>query len=63
MKVSELLADLKVADPNEDIAVVLESNGDEELTQIDELEDGSVLDITEAGGYQAGMRTIRVRPR
>lgn len=61
MTVAQLLEDLKVANPNDTIVVVLEdapNSGD-----FEDLEPGSVCEISEAGGFMSGMRVIRAFPR
>jgi hypothetical protein len=62
MKVKDLLEDLKIADPDDPIVVVVDDGVDVEALQ--ELEEGSVLEIAESGGFIPGVgRTIRVKPR
>lgn len=56
----ELIADLKRhGDDDEEVQVVIDDGAE----NLDELEEGSVLEITEVGGYAGGMRLIRVKPR
>ena len=54
----EHLTQLKVPDDEPIVCII-----DDGATGLDELEEGSILDITEVGGYMQGMRLIRVKPR
>ena len=57
--VGDLRKDLKDCPDHEEIVVAIEDGAE----HLDELEEGSVLNITEAGGWSQGMRLIRVKPR
>jgi len=58
--IGNLLDDLKGFDREDPITVIIDDGAE----HLDELEEGSVLTITEAGGWSHGLgRTIRVKPR
>lgn len=61
MTIGELIDDLKRYPQDEEVVVIIDDGVEEE--DLKDLEEGSILEITEAGGYNRGMRLIRVKPR
>lgn len=60
--VKDLKLDIATLPDDEEIVIVFEMDPDLD-DDMEEMEDGDLLDIQEVGGYMRGMRLIRARPR
>jgi hypothetical protein len=60
--IKDLKLDIATLPDDEEVVVVFEMDPDLD-DDMEEMEDGDLLDIQEVGGYMRGMRLIRARPR
>ncbi len=60
--IKDLKLDIATLPDDEEVVVVFEMDPDLD-DDMEEMEDGDLLDIMEVGGYMRGMRLIRARPR